>query len=103
MGFRHLAGLGVAVGLAAGMAAAVGASPALAKTEKEIRQCKALNKCRAEFTRCYYAIEKDPKKTWDTHEWECAKPYGECIDRNFGAFDMFFTRMFDPRVQDCSK
>ena len=103
MGFRGLKGLTVALGLAAVMVAAGGAMPASAKTEKQIRQCKALNKCRAEFTRCYYAIEKNPKKTWDTHEWECAKPYGECIDRNFGTFDMFFTRMFDPRVQDCGK
>ena len=78
-------------------------APAGAKTAKEIRQCKALNKCRREFTRCWYRIERDPKKTWATHEWECAEPYGKCIDRNFGAFDMFFTRMFDPRVQDCRK
>lgn len=103
MGFRDLKGLAVAVAAAAGLAAVCGTSPALGKTEKEIQQCKALNKCRAQFTRCYYAIEKDPKKTWDTHEWECAKPYKDCINKNFGTFDMFFTRMFDPRVQDCSK
>jgi hypothetical protein len=88
--------------VAATMAASA-APVSAAKTAKQIRQCKALNKCRDEFTRCYYAIERDPKKTWETHEWECAKPYGECIDRNFGMFDMLFTRLFDPRVQDCSK
>ena len=74
---------------------------AAGKTEKEIRQCKALNKCRHEFTICYYRIERDPKKTWATHEPECAKPYQACINRNFGVFDMLFTRWFDPRVQDC--
>lgn len=75
----------------------------LAKSEERIRKCKALNECRAEFTRCYYAIKDDPEKSWDTHERECAEPYEKCIDRNFEPFEMFFTRMFDPRVQDCGE
>jgi hypothetical protein len=79
------------------------ATNAAARTAKEIRQCKALNKCRDEFTRCYYRIERDPKKSWEKNEWECAKPYKDCIGRNFGTFDMLFTRLFDPRVLDCSK
>lgn len=101
--FRRPVAASVAIAVAAGIFAAAGTAGALARTEKEIKQCKALNKCRAEFTRCYDAIQRDPEKSWATHEWECAKPYSDCIDRNFGTFDMFFTRMFDPRVQDCSK
>lgn len=103
MPFRALLKVSVVSAVAAAGLAGGGATPVLGKTGKEVRQCKALNKCRAQFTRCYYAIEKHPKKTWDTHEWECAGPYGKCIDANFGPFEMFFTRMFDPRVQDCSK
>lgn len=74
-----------------------------AASEEKIRKCKALNECRAEFTRCYYAIKDDPDRSWETHEWECAEPYEKCIDRNFEPFEMFFTRMFDPRVQDCGE
>lgn len=103
MSFSGLLKAGFVPALLAASLAAGSATTVLGKTEKEIKQCKALNKCRAQFTRCYYAIERDPKKTWDTHEGECAEPYARCIDANFGAFEMFFTRMFDPRVQDCSK
>ena len=103
MSVKRFVSVGGAVGLALIIWLPTASTPAGAKTAREIRQCKALNKCRLAFTRCWYRIERDPKKTWATHEWECAGPYGKCIDKHFGTFDMFFTRMFDPRVQDCRK
>ncbi len=77
----------------------------VAADEKSVKRqkCEALNECRRVFTICFDEIQRNPKKSWETHENDCAIPYADCIDKNFKTGEMFFTRMFYPFVLKCEK
>jgi hypothetical protein len=74
-----------------------------AKPSKQYLQCKALNKCRHAFTRCYYRVKGNPKKDWERDDDECVIPYRKCIDKAFPDGGMWFTRWFNPKVLDCKE
>ena len=73
--------------------------------QKSIRRqkCEILNECRRKFTVCYDEIYNNPKKSWETHENDCAIPYADCINKNFKTGEMWFIRMFYPFVLKCEK
>lgn len=73
--------------------------PAKAKTERQ--KCKALNRCRYKYTRCYDKLVANHKNIEES-KIECVKPYQKCINATFSGFDFFFTRWFNPEA-DCSK
>ena len=68
-------------------------------TEKQ--KCKALNRCRYKYTRCYNKLVAQHKSI-DKEKITCVKPYQKCINASFSGFDFFFTRWFNPEV-DCSQ
>ena len=76
-----------------------------APSQKSVKRlkCEALNECRRQFTLCFDEIYRNPKKSWETHENDCAIPYSACIDKNFKTGEMWFTRMFNPFVLKCEK
>ena len=67
----------------------------------ERQKCKALNRCRYKYTRCYDKLVRDHKDI-EKSKVECVKPYQKCINASFSGFDFFFTRWFNPEA-DCSK
>ncbi|MFQ5626582.1 MAG: hypothetical protein ACE5FM_08020 [Methyloligellaceae bacterium] len=69
-------------------------------TEKQ--KCKALNRCRQKYTRCYNKLVRDHKSI-EEHKVDCVKPYQKCINASFSGFDFFFTRWFNPSYLDCSE
>lgn len=71
------------------------------KPMSEKQKCKALNRCRYKYTRCYNKLVRDHKSI-DESKIECVKPYQKCINASFSGFDFFFTRWFTPEA-DCSK
>ncbi|MHA1165087.1 MAG: hypothetical protein ACTSP0_05825 [Alphaproteobacteria bacterium] len=71
------------------------------KAMTERQKCKALNRCRYKYTRCYNKLVRDHKNIEET-KIECVKPYQKCINTTFSGFDFFFTRWFNPNA-DCSK
>lgn len=72
----------------------------LAKARTERQKCKALNRCRNKYTRCYNKLVRD-QKSIDKHKIDCVKPYQKCINKSFSGFDFFFTRWFNPNA-NCS-
>jgi hypothetical protein len=72
-----------------------------AKAMTDLQKCKALNRCRYKYTRCYNKLVRDHKNIEET-KIECVKPYQKCINATFSGFDFFFTRWFNPNV-DCSQ
>ena len=68
-------------------------------TDKQ--KCRALNRCRYKYTRCYDKLVRDNKNIEES-KIECVKPYQKCINASFSGFDFFITRWFNPEA-DCSK
>ena len=108
MAFRHVlaaaasaAFLAVSIPVAAAPAATKAKPDVAAANKKRIQQCKALNACRAKYTKCANAIERDPKKSISLLDEQCVKPYRACINKHFGSFDMLFTRWFNPSYLKC--
>lgn len=66
------------------------------------KKCMALNRCRANYTRCYDKLVRDGKDI-EEHKIECVKPYQKCINASFSGFEFFFDRWFNPTYLDCNK
>lgn len=65
------------------------------KTRKEL--CLALRGCRNDYTRCFNRLEKEVKpELWSAEREKCVAAYKICIDKNFKAGEMWFTRWFTP-------
>ena len=69
-----------------------------ARAMTERQKCKALNRCRYKYTRCYNKLVRDHKNIEES-KVECVKPYQKCINASFSGFDFFFTRWFNPEAK----
>ena len=70
-----------------------------ARQMTEYQKCKALNRCRQKYTHCYNKLERAHRVA--DKDKVCVPPYQKCINANFGGFDWFFTRWFNPAYLDC--
>jgi hypothetical protein len=98
-----LAGSAWAIAPLSGQKPLTGSSQSLiiqAKAMTDLQKCKALNRCRYKYTRCYNKLVRDRKNIEET-KIECVKPYQKCINATFSGFDFFFTRWFNLNA-DCS-
>lgn len=79
------------------------ASPGAAGTaERDTQLCKALERCRRDFSRCKAAIEHPAQSgPWSRALDECGAGYKVCIRQHFQGGEWLFTRWFWPFDLHC--